>query len=151
MNDIKYETNFSAWLDKQISLLRQKKFDQLDIVHLLEEIEDLGKSDQKEIGSMWMRTLQHMLKWTYQPNNRSESWHDTILLCSEDARSAYKKNPGFKQYLSGLFDKAYKHARLKAADDTGIELKIFPEKCDWSVEQLLSPASAVRSCSESEP
>lgn len=134
---IDHDTDFAAWLEEQISLMRQRKFEQLDMDNLLEEMKDLGHSDKSVIRSMWKQTLHHMLKWTYQPNNRSKSWKKSILAHSKKARECYNDNPGFKQFLDKLFSEAYEEARFKAADETSIDIDIFPEICEWTYEQLL--------------
>lgn len=134
---IEYETDFAAWLDEQINLLSQRKFDDLDMKHLIEEMKDLGHSDKSVIRSMWKQTLHHMLKWIHQPSKRSKSWKGSILYHSKKAHDCYKDNPGFKQFLQTLFDEAYEDARFKAADDTFLDLDIFPEKCEWTYQQLL--------------
>jgi len=38
-----YELDDSQWLGETISLLRNHQFQQLDLEHLIEELEDLGK------------------------------------------------------------------------------------------------------------
>ena len=44
-----YELDDSQWLGETISLLRNHQFQQLDLEHLIEELEDLGK--EKKNGS----------------------------------------------------------------------------------------------------
>jgi len=43
-----YELDDSQWLGETISLLRNHQFQQLDLEHLIEELEDLGKEWTKE-------------------------------------------------------------------------------------------------------
>jgi len=45
-----YDQDIIAWANEQASLLRTGQFDQLDIAHLAEEIEDVGKSEQRELA-----------------------------------------------------------------------------------------------------
>jgi hypothetical protein len=40
-----YEEDAVAWLENQIGLLRARKFDQLDIGNLLEELESIVRHD----------------------------------------------------------------------------------------------------------
>ena len=39
-----YETDIIAWANEQVSLLRAGKLSSIDIDHIAEEIEDVGKS-----------------------------------------------------------------------------------------------------------
>ena len=45
IHDLKqlYEIDDSQWLEETVSLLRNHQFSQLDLEHLIEELEDLGK------------------------------------------------------------------------------------------------------------
>ncbi|MFB2837532.1 DUF29 domain-containing protein [Floridanema evergladense] len=44
-----YETDFYAWTQKQVQLLRQRDLNNLDIENLIEEIESLGKQEKRLI------------------------------------------------------------------------------------------------------
>ncbi|TVQ08918.1 MAG: DUF29 family protein, partial [Leptolyngbya sp. DLM2.Bin27] len=37
-----YECDIALWSDRMVDLLRQGKFDQLDVEHLIDEVGDLG-------------------------------------------------------------------------------------------------------------
>ena len=43
---VRYEDDVVAWAAEQAKLLREGQLEQLDIEHLAEEIEDVGKSEQ---------------------------------------------------------------------------------------------------------
>jgi hypothetical protein len=47
----RYETDVVAWANEQASLLRAGRFELLDRDHIAEEIEDVGKSEQRELAS----------------------------------------------------------------------------------------------------
>jgi hypothetical protein len=62
-----YDADIIAWANEQAHLLRSGRFDCLDIAHLAEEIEDVGKSEQRELAHRMAVLLSHLLKWHYQP------------------------------------------------------------------------------------
>ncbi len=62
-----YETDFEAWVQQQAELFKQKRFEELDLAHLAQEIESLGKSERRAIASCLTVLLTHLLKWQYQP------------------------------------------------------------------------------------
>ncbi|MBF0103309.1 MAG: DUF29 family protein, partial [Desulfobacterales bacterium] len=43
MTTIHYDTDIIAWANEQAWLVRNKQFDLIDIAHIAEEIEDVGK------------------------------------------------------------------------------------------------------------
>ncbi len=61
-----YEKDYLIWLENTAYLLRQHRFDEVDIDHLVEEIEDIGRSEKRAVRSQLTRLLMHWLKWQYQ-------------------------------------------------------------------------------------
>jgi hypothetical protein len=47
-----YDNDVLAWASEQTRLLRAGCFDALDVEHIADEIEDVGKSEQRELGRM---------------------------------------------------------------------------------------------------
>ena len=68
-----YEKDVIAWANEQAALLRAGRFSALDIEHIAEEIEDVGKSERREFVSRMAVLLAHLLKWQYQPERRGAS------------------------------------------------------------------------------
>jgi len=67
----RYEQDVVAWASEQATLLRAGNFGAIDIEHIAEEIEDVGKSEQREFMSRMSVLLTHLLKWQFQPSRRS--------------------------------------------------------------------------------
>ena len=72
-----YDIDVVAWSNEQAQLIRGDKFDQLDLEHVAEEIEDVGKSEQRELANRMSVLLGHLLKWAFlsehEPELRSSS------------------------------------------------------------------------------
>jgi hypothetical protein len=64
------------WSQEQARLLRAGRFSELDIEHLADEIEDVGKSEKRELASRMAVLLAHLPKCRVQPKNRGASWQD---------------------------------------------------------------------------
>jgi len=73
-----YETDFYAWTQEQVSLLRTQQWNRLDTVNLIEEIEALGRKERQELRNRLGVLLGHLLKWQFQSNKRTNSWLGTI-------------------------------------------------------------------------
>ena len=67
-----------AWANEQAALLRAGNFGLLDLERIAEEIEDVGRSEQRELESRMAVLLMHLLKWQYQPSHRGVSWQMTL-------------------------------------------------------------------------
>jgi hypothetical protein len=46
-----YDTDVIAWATEQAALLRSGRLAEIDIEHIAEEIEDVGKSEKRELAN----------------------------------------------------------------------------------------------------
>ena len=58
-----YDGDIVAWATEQARLLRSGRWDRLDFDHIAEEIEGVGKSEQRELASRMAVLLAYLLKW----------------------------------------------------------------------------------------
>ena len=65
-----YDRDHSAWAEQTVQLLHSHQFHQLDLDHLIEGVESLGKSQRRALASSLTVLIIHLLKWTYQPSGR---------------------------------------------------------------------------------
>ncbi|MEB3247785.1 MAG: DUF29 domain-containing protein, partial [Merismopediaceae bacterium] len=73
------QTDYLLWLDDTINLLQQKKYDSVDWESLIEEIEQLGKSQRRELRNRLITLLEHCLKLCYSDYNLDyRGWSETI-------------------------------------------------------------------------
>jgi hypothetical protein len=134
-----YDTDLNAWANEQARLLRAGRFDLLDIEHLAGEIEDVGKSEQRELASRMVVLLAHLLKWQYQPERRGASWEKTIKAQRKDIRYALGESPSLEPKLQepAWLDVVWTRAVAQAVNETGLDA--FPEVCPWAVrDEVLS-------------
>jgi hypothetical protein len=132
-----YERDFYAWTQTTADLIRAGKWSDLDREALAEEIESLGKSQHRELGSRLDVLVLHLLKWCYQPLERSGSWRSTIRTQRRELRRLLQQNPGLRPLVPDTVADGYPDARLDAGDETGLPLAAFPEACPWTAEQVL--------------
>jgi len=62
-----YETDFLDWTQEQSALLRARHWEELDLEHLAEEIEDLGREQKLALQSLLRQILLHLLKLEISP------------------------------------------------------------------------------------
>ena len=80
MGAVAYDEDLYSWSLEQAKLLREHKFDQIDLEHIIEEIEDMSKSEKRALESFLETLLMHLLKWQYQPFYIGRrSWELTII------------------------------------------------------------------------
>lgn len=136
----RYETDIIAWANEQAMLIRAGRFDQLDLTHIAEEIEDVGKSEQRELASRMAVLLAHILKWKFQPQKRSMSWTLTIKEQRRLLVRRIKKTPSLAPMLleSEWTDEIWVDAKSLAEKETGLDVSTFPEFCIWSMADVLT-------------
>lgn len=138
MNTSLYEKDFYTWVQQQASLLSQKKFDQLDLPHLIEELEDLGKRHYDQLESRLMQLMAHLLKWQVQYWKRTNSWRATIRVQRTAIAKLLRRNPGLKSRLEEAMRETWEEARDLAIIETDLPDEQFPEACPFSLEEILS-------------
>ena len=141
MNTIKflYETDFDLWLKETVNLLRKGEIEKLDMKNLAKEIEDIGNNCKDALESNLLRVLQHLLKWKYQPQKRTNSWKASITEHSLRLNKAFKKSPSLKPYFEDVFAECYQDARLITAQETGLDICVFPDACPFERIDILNP------------
>ena len=132
-----YDTDFNRWALEQAAALKAGQLQQLDLEHLAEEIEALSKSDKRAIKSYLVRILFHLLKWQFQPGQRSESWENSIADSRLAIRLILEDSPSLKAYPDEVLEDAYRQARRKNPQNPAVDPGQFPVSCPWTVEQVL--------------
>ncbi|MFM7790057.1 MAG: DUF29 domain-containing protein, partial [Microcystis panniformis] len=110
---------------------------ELDIDNLIEEIADMGSSQKQAIESNLEIVLMHLLKYKYQPDNRSNSWRYTLLEHRRRIQKAFKTSPSLKRHFLTEFAEAYETARELASAETGLDINLFPLESPFTTEQTL--------------
>lgn len=133
-----YDTDFHAWAQEQAGLLRAGRFSQLDIDHVAEEIEDLGKRERRALQSRLGVLRGHLLTWRYQPEyaNR-KSWRATINAQRRSLAQLLGENPSLRAGLPQVIDRAYADGLDLAVAETPLDYGAFPATCPWSGDEIL--------------
>jgi hypothetical protein len=132
-----YDKDVILWSQEQARLLRAGRFAELDVEHLADEIEDVGKSEKRELASRVAVLLAHLLKWSGQPENRSKSWRATIVLQRKRIALALKTTPSLKAVMRDPIwrEDMWLDALAQASEETGLALEDLPETCPWTMDQ----------------
>ncbi len=135
-----YDKDVILWSEEQARLLRARRFTELDIEHLADEIEDVGKSERRELASRMAVLLAHLLKWKTQPENRSNSWRATINDQRKRIALVIKETPSLKTVLRNpdWKEDIWLDARSQARKEMG-DIDDLPEACPWPMDQAADP------------
>jgi len=133
-----YEEDFNLWTEQTVELLRARRFEELDIDNLIDELESMSKRDKREFLSKLKLILMHLLKWNYQPSQLSTSSETTIQNNREEIAQILQDSPSLKSYPETVLAQAYASARKNAASETGLLIDAFPENCPFAIAEIIN-------------
>ena len=134
---IDYERDFHAWASQNAALLRQKRFAEIDVDNIAEELESMGRSERHQLFNRLAVLLAHLLKWQFQPERRGNSWRYTIEEQRRRIQRLLQENPSLNANLENALENAYGDAILIAAGELDRDKNIFPSTCPFNLEQAL--------------
>lgn len=139
-NDLKnlYEIDDHLWLEKTIEVLKNKRFEELDLENLIEELESLGRRDKSTVASLTEQIIRHLLLlqyWDQEYDFNANHWKTEII----SFRSQIKRNltTNLQNYLADTLNLIYRDALkfVKQKTDNSVD---FPNTCPYSLEQILN-------------
>jgi hypothetical protein len=147
MNELSalYDRNYTEWAKRNAELLQARRFSEVDIEHLIDELGDMSKSDQRELENRLRVLLSHLLKWQYQSRKLEErwkefdgkSWRNTIIHQRTQIHANFDLHPSVRRLLGETITAAYPVAARLAAKETGLPASTFPKTCPYSEQQIL--------------
>ena len=142
MPDGLYDSNILVWSQTQADLLRRLASGErvnaaIDWPNLIEEVEDVGRSELASCKILLRQALTHILKARAWPNSRSAGhWRAETVGFLADAADRF--SPSMRQNIEvqHLYDQALGAVRMHS-DDSG-ELLTQPGVCPFTLDQLLA-------------
>jgi hypothetical protein len=132
-----YEIDDQQWLSETINLLKQKKFNELDLENLIEELELMGKRDKLSLESLLEQVIRHLLLYQYwltEKDYNANHWEAEITSFRNQIEEYLTTN--LYNYLKDNLAKVYRKALKYVTKKTNFKVN-FPEDCPYTLEQLL--------------
>lgn len=132
-----YEKDDHLWLEKTIELLKEKRFNDLDLDNLIEELESLGRRDKSAVQSLAEQIIRHLLLlqyWQKESDRNSSHWRSEIVSFRNQIEADLTTN--LTNFLEQELFKIYKSALRYTQEKTKYSVN-FPETCPYSIEQIL--------------
>ncbi len=133
-----YEKDYLQWIQTTLEKIRSGDYVNVDWENLIEEIEDMGRSERKSLKSNLIVVFLHLLKWQFQPEMRSGSWEGSIIEHRRRIRESIDDSPSLQNYLESIFFDCYLQAVKQAKAETRLPLETFPQQCPYDLEQVVS-------------
>ncbi|NEP55959.1 MAG: DUF29 domain-containing protein [Symploca sp. SIO2G7] len=133
-----YETDEYLWLEATISLLKTNSLEELDLEHLIEELESLGKRDLNKVRSLLRQIIVHLLLleyWQEEQERNHRHWQGEITAFRADLRDALTTS--LENKLKEDLEFIYRTALKIVLQKTGLPQNTIPDNCSYSFQQLL--------------
>jgi hypothetical protein len=139
-----YNRDYYTWTQEQARALRDHRIEEVDWENVAEEIEDLGKSERRALRSRLATLLEHLLKFAHARErmfeNNARGWELSARNAREAFRERLEENPGLRPQLEGLFNSAYRSARIETMKALRLADSAIPETPPWTLEQIIDDA-----------
>lgn len=140
-----YDTDFYAWTQQQAELLRRLRTtnisfpEQMDLDHIAEEIEDMGKSQLQGVESLVRNILTHLLKHASVPNSAStKHWRRETEHFLLDLESKYSSSMRHRIDMQRAWKHARRAARVDLLEYDDELIGNLPNDVPFSIEHLLA-------------
>jgi hypothetical protein len=136
-----YEDDFYLWVARQADLLRKGRFRDLDLGHLIEEVEDLGTNLRSAVTSRTREIILHLLKLQYSPAVEPRAgWRESVGKQRDDLE--LEITPSLRRHLATELETIFLKARRRAVDELAqdrVKPDQLPATCPYTLEQIVDP------------
>jgi hypothetical protein len=136
-----YEEDFYLWVEHQADLLRKGRLHDLDVAHLIEEVEDLGANLRNAVTSRTREIILHLLKLQYSPAVEPRAgWRQSIGKQRDDLE--LEITPSLMRHIAAELEAIFQKARRRALDDLAqdqIKPDQLPTTCPYTFKQIIDP------------
>ncbi len=128
-----YQQDFYAWTKRMEAALLGRKWSDIDVDNLAEEIADLGGSIERSIESRLDLLIGHLVKLAVSADDRPRrGWWNTVRTQRRAIDKALQKNPSLRSRFDALFAEQWTeglgHARSGLRDE---EMDLVIEADPW--------------------
>ena len=135
-----YDRDFYAWTQQQAGLLKAGRLHDVDLEHLIEEVEDMGGEQKRAVRSHLRHLITHLLKLHCSPaEDPRRGWKDEVLNARAEIEDRLDDSPSLKAHLDELLARVWPRARRQAVVQMANygEHPDVPVDCPFSLAQVL--------------
>lgn len=139
-----YDEDFYAWTQHQAKLLRALQQagsavpSDVDLDHVAEEIEDLGKAELRSVTSLIQQVFVHLIKAASEPQSQaSNHWHSETIGFSYDLADRYARSMRQLIDMQVLWQRSRRLAEAQLQEQGASLSKTLPGECPFSLDDLL--------------
>ncbi|MGL5077670.1 MAG: DUF29 domain-containing protein [Waterburya sp.] len=135
MNKVKYEEDYYLWTQTMVENLKNKDYLKVDWDNLIEEIDDMGKSQKRAVESLLLRLTEHLLKlkyWETEKERNKKHWQSEVVNFRVLLRKRLKESPSLKANLAEMYVEILPDSKRSIS-----KLFDLPETIELTLTQVL--------------
>ncbi len=127
------------WASRQADLLKEHKYDELDIENIIYEFEKLGNLGKNNLLDKFYLIITNFLLWNYRAKEDNESWKCDIELYRKIIKNTIKESPSLNELLPSILENAYAivFIEFNAPKNNNGFITTIPSICPYTLEQIL--------------
>ena len=131
-----YESNYSQWLEETIKSLKSRQLGDIDYDNLIEELEELAKTEKRRVRSLLEQIIRHLLlyqNWHIEKPRNANHWAAEIISFRNQINEELTTN--LRNHLAENINIIYSNALDYVKAKT--KLTNLPEICPYTLDQIL--------------
>jgi hypothetical protein len=134
-----YQQDFAAWLDFQVAALRERRFADLDLDNLTEEVESIRRAEVRSVEHHARVVVAQLLQLAHSTlGDPRRSWKSTANAHRDELEM--RLTPTVRQELEARLQEVYTRGREIAAtvlETEGTDDKWLPRTCPYRLAEIL--------------
>lgn len=130
-----HERDFNLWTEQMMIAVKNQDLNAIDWKNLMDEIEDMGKSEKRSLESYLERLVEHILKLQYWEQERERNYKHCQVEVVNFRNRIFRlldRSPSLKKYMQDIYIRVYQDA----VSAQQIEFEI-PNNSFISLEKIL--------------
>lgn len=135
MTKIKYEEDYYLWIQTMVEKLKNQDYSTVDWDNLIEEIDDMGKSQKRAVESLLLRLTEHLLKlkyWEAEKQRNKKHWQAEVVNFRVLLGKRLKESPSLKGKLPEIYAEILPDSQRSVS-----KLCDLPEQIELTLAQVL--------------
>jgi hypothetical protein len=138
-DDSLYESDFAAWLDDQVSALRVRRFADLDLDNLIEEVVSIRRAEARSVEHHARVVIAQLLQLAHSKlSDPRRSWKSTANAHRDELET--RLTPTLRYELEAGLGEVYRRGRDIAGtvfESEGCGREWLPRKCPYTLAEIL--------------
>ena len=108
-----YNRDFNLWVEHIKTALSNQDVKNMDWENLLDEVDDMGKSEKRSLESYLERLIEHILKlkyWKSEYERNHKHWQVEVNNFRNRIKRLLRRSPSLKKYMKDVYAEVYQDA-----------------------------------------